>query len=200
MRGGEGLSFVAQSAYYTRGNRVFVPYFADKPLAILRLDGGELTVEQKSDYRTAELHDQGGRMPESAALSGGCSRLFLFDLESDHQTAHPCPSRFAMDSCKIDHRARSGDTLVYRFDPVIRRLPSLGEARALPGYGTVRRGPLLSWLRIGLRRGENPAAATESLHCDGNGCRCGNIDLSPLYHLLQPWRDRQVLFANPRRL
>ena len=198
MRGGEGLSFVAQSAYYTRGNRVFVPFFADNR-AILRLDGGELTVEQKSDYPT-----------------GGSCTIRVVEcpnpLAVEWRLFAPCfvrPSSLTINGAslpleirdgflQIDHRARSGDTLVYRFDPVIRRLPSLGE-RALPGYGTVRRGPLLLAADRS-PQGEIQLPATESLHCDDNGCRCGNIELSPLYHLLQPWRDRQVLFANPRRL
>ncbi|MBN1543310.1 glycoside hydrolase family 127 protein [candidate division KSB1 bacterium] len=198
MRGGEGLSFVAQSAYFTRENTVFVPFFADNR-AVLRLDGGEVTVEQKSSYPV------GGSCTITVV---DCSNPFGLEwrlfapsfLQPASLTLNDesLPVKRGDGFVLLDHRVSAGDTLVYRFDPVLRRLPALGE-RCLPGYGTVRRGPLI--LAVDRpQQGEIALPDAELIQNNENTCRCGSIELTPLYHLLQPWRDRQVLFARPKLL
>ncbi|MBN1513385.1 MAG: glycoside hydrolase family 127 protein [Phycisphaerae bacterium] len=196
MRGAEGLARVAQAAYFTLDDSVFVTFYADNE-ASLRLGNRHLWIRQRSRYPFAgesTIDIQVSSPEQDISL-----RLFAPSFAENYRVqVNGAPVETSVDHgfVVVPLRPRSGDTVRLTFDLATRWAEPV-NAHTIPGLATVRYGPLV------LASLDADARVPPDLvvrHTQLNHFDCSGVPMVSVYHLMdatirETGPERRILFA-----
>ena len=203
MRGGEGLSRLAQDAWFLEHDTATLA-FPGANRAVLRLDGGTMTVVQQSGYPV----NFGSRLDiEAATVAAPVTlRLFAPSFTTAHQltvNGQPVPAAVENGFISVNRTWKSGDSIVWDFKPVTRWCEPRNK-NTPASWRTLQYGPLiLCAVGDGKTPVTLPANAPEILARQSDGSfLCGDVKLTTVHHMMDPrWfqkaksgEARQVLF------
>jgi hypothetical protein len=142
MRAGEGLSRVAESAYHTLGDQVFVTFYADNA-ARLQFGNEQVVLRQRSmyPYRGLSTID----VTQSNSQRELSLRLFTPSSSQNYTVqvnGQPVETTLENGFVVLPLKPKSGDTIQITFDLKTGRTAPVNE-HTLAGVDTVRYGPLV---------------------------------------------------------
>lgn len=203
MRGGEGLSRLAQYAWFSEPSTATLAFPGDNR-AVLRLDGGSITVVQQSGYPA----NFGSRLKiEAADVSKAITlRFFAPSFTCDHKltvNGEYASAKVKSGFISVKRKWKAGDSIAWDFKPVTHWCEPRNKNTAV-SWRTLQYGPLiLCALGDGKRPITLPANAPEILvRQSDDSFLCKDIKLTTVHQMMDPrWFNpmtngvtRQVLF------
>ena len=208
MRGAEGLATAATHSAFVDDEGISLTAYAHNKIDV-PLKGGRLKVVQTSDYPLA-----GGTSikVETAPEEPVAIRLFSpsFIKARGISVNGAAGESLAEDGFLVVERTwKAGDTIEFDFAMEPERVPTRNP-HTIPGYGLIRRGPLLLAAPTAKQPSNKEHAPPamdprgELRDQDAPGASVGETRLIPVYHLMDPSYDqtagswRQLLFPTAR--
>jgi hypothetical protein len=195
MRGGEGLSRVAQYTYYTKGNNIFLTDFLTNKASI-HFGQEAITVKLSSNYPFGG--DSQIEVLNSQLNSKVNFRIFAPSFTADyHIKINNQPVKFRKENgfCVINRKFKTGDKINISCQLKKQIKKPVGEY-VIKGYKTIQYGPLiLSVYKSGnkYKDVDIPANAKLIILSD-HTFEHGNMKLIPVYNLMDKFSEKQILF------